>query len=110
MKDGGVVDMSLLDGAAPNPGDIGAREATVQEFVDMAGASRSGEGSYDQCGGDGAFAGTFEFRSTLHYMLSTRVEADYRLVQPHVDSPLLTARNRQVVKAALFLQSHGSRT
>jgi hypothetical protein len=39
MKDGGVVNMSLLNGATANPGDRGVRETNVQEFVDMAGAS-----------------------------------------------------------------------
>jgi ribosomal RNA-processing protein 12 len=38
-REGGVVDMSLLDSATANPGDIGARQANIQEFVGMVGAS-----------------------------------------------------------------------
>jgi hypothetical protein len=63
MKDGGVVDMSL-------------------EFVGMVGASLAAEKDHTSSAGATALSRVlFEFRSTLHHMLSTKVEANYRLVQ-----------------------------
>ena len=82
MKDGGVVDMSLLDDATANPGDAGVREASIQEFVGMVGASLAAEKDHTISAGVMALSRVlFEFRSTLLRVCSMKVEANYRPVQ-----------------------------
>lgn len=95
MKDGGVVDMSLLDGATANPGDVGVREANIQEFVGMVGASLAAEKDHTISAGVMALSRVlFEFRSTLCHLSSMKVEANYRRVQmtsPQSISPRFSA-------------------
>ena len=82
MKEGGVVDMSLIDGATANPGDIGVREANIQEFVGMVGASLAAEKDHTVSAGVMALSRVlFEFRSTLRHMRSMKVESNYCVVQ-----------------------------
>jgi hypothetical protein len=82
MKDGGVVDMSLLNGATANPGDRGVRETNVQEFVDMTGASLAAKKDHTVSAGVIVLSqAIFEFRSMPQHMLLTKVEAHYRSVQ-----------------------------
>jgi hypothetical protein len=103
MKDGGVVDMSLLDGAIATPGDIGAREANVQEFVGMVGASLAAEKDHTISAGVMALSRVlFEFRSTLNHMLSTKVEANHRLMQ--VIFPQSTSRRFSTLSTPFSLQ------
>lgn len=91
MKDGGVVDMSLLDGAIATPSDIGVREANIQEFVGMVGASLAAEKDHTISAGVMALSRVlFEFRSTLRHVCSRKVESNYRLVQ--MISPQSTSR------------------
>ena len=71
MKDGGVVDMSLLDDATVNSGDKGVREANIQEFVGMVGASLAAEKDHTISAGVMALSRVlFEFRSTPRHMIS----------------------------------------
>ena len=82
MKEGGVVDMSLLEGVTANPGTTGAREANVQEFVGMVGASLAAEKDHTISAGVMALSRVlFEFRGKLSSMLLTKAESDYGLVQ-----------------------------
>lgn len=82
MKEGGVVDMSLLQGIAANPGATVAREANVQEFVGMVGASLAAEKDHTISAGVMALSRVlFEFKGKLSPMCLTKIESNYGLVQ-----------------------------
>src|SRR6266404_37533 len=82
MKEGGVVDMSLLEGTTTNRGATGAREANVQEFVGMVGASLAAEKDHTISAGVMALSRVlFEFRGKLPPMHLMKVESNYGLAQ-----------------------------
>jgi hypothetical protein len=92
MKEGGVVDMSLLEGATANSGAPGgAREASVQEFMGMVGASLAAEKDHTISAGVMALSRVlFEFKGTFSPMPLEDVDPDLSLVQ--VTSPRNTSR------------------
>ena len=103
MKDGGVVDMSLLDGAIVNSGDKGVREANIQEFVGMVGASLAAEKDHTISAGVMALSRVlFEFRGALRPALSRKVEANYRRVQ--MISPQSISRRFSTLSIPFSLQ------
>lgn len=103
MKDGGVVDMSLLDGATVNSGDKGVREANIQEFVGMVGASLAAEKDHTISAGVMALSRVlFEFKSTLRHVRSRKVEANYLRVQ--MISPQSTSRQFSTLSIPFSLQ------
>jgi hypothetical protein len=93
MKAGGVVDMSLLDGASVTSGSAGGtREASLQEFMGMVGASLAAEKDHTISAGVMALSRIlFEFRSTPCLRpVPTKVGADQARLQ--VISPRSTSR------------------
>lgn len=103
MKDGGVVDMSLLDGATVNSSDKGVREANIQEFVGMVGASLAAEKDHTISAGVMALSRVlFEFRSTLRNVLSWMVGANYHRAQ--MISPQSISRRFSTLSIPFSLQ------
>jgi len=91
MKEGGIVEVSLLEGVTRNSGATGAREANVQEFVGMVGASLAAEKDHTISAGVMALSRVlFEFRGRLPPICLTKVEPNYGLVQ--TISPRSTSR------------------
>lgn len=81
MKEGGVVDMALLEDATTNSGGTGAREANVQEFIGMVGASLAAEEDHTISAGVMALSRVlFEFKGKLPPIHSTEVEANRSLM------------------------------
>ena len=73
MKEGGVVDMSPLEGPAANSGGTAPREANAQEFVGMVGASLAAEKDHTISAGVMALSRVlFEFRGALPRMRFVR--------------------------------------
>jgi hypothetical protein len=92
MKAGGVMGMSLLDGASTTSGGAGgARETSLEEFIGMVGASLAAEKDHTISAGVMALSRIlFEFRSTPCLQpVPTKVGADQARLQ--VISPRSTS-------------------